>query len=587
MIKMFKNFTKKDWLIVLFSFLLITTQVWLDLKLPDYMSSITTLIQTEDSSILDILNQGLFMLLCALGSLISAISVGFLTSRLSANFSLNLRSRIFRKVGKFGMEEIKKFETSSLITRTTNDVTQIEMFIAMGLQMLIKAPIMAIWAVTKILNKNFEWSVLTGACVVILLITVITLLAIVFPRFEKVQKLIDKINGVTRENLTGIRVIRAFNAEKFQQARFEKVNNDLTSMQMFNQKCFAILSPMMNLVMHSLTLGIYIIGAILINKALLLDKITLFSNMVVFTSYGMQVIAAFLMLAMIFMILPRAQISANRINEVLDSDISIKDGKLYVKDTKEKGIVEFKNVSFKYPNSDEYILENISFKVEKGETIAFIGSTGSGKSTLINLVPRFYDVTSGEVLVDGINVKDYKLESLNNKIGYVSQKAVMFTGTVKSNVGYGYNGKKEISSKKIKEAIEVAQATDFVTNMDENYNSHIARGGTNISGGQKQRLSIARAIARDPEIYIFDDSFSALDYKTDATLRKCLKKYTDEATVLIVAQRIGTIINADKIVVLDKGKCVGIGTHKELLKNCKVYKEIALSQLSKEELQNG
>ena len=587
MFKMFKTFTKKDWLIVLFSFILITTQVWLDLKLPDYMSSITTLIQTESSNMGDILIQGGYMMLCALGSLISAISVGFLTSRLSANFSLNLRKKIFRKVGKFGMEEIKKFETSSLITRTTNDVTQIEMFIAMGLQMLIKAPIMAIWAVTKILNKNLEWSILTGACVVILLITVITLLIIVFPRFEKVQKLIDKVNGVTRENLTGIRVIRAFNAEKFQQNRFETVNRNLTNMQMFNQKCFAILNPIMNLVMHSLTLGIYIIGAILISKAGLLDKINLFSNMVVFTSYGMQVISAFLMLAMIFMILPRAQVSAKRINEVLDSDIAIKDGNIDVKETKEIGTVEFKNVSFKYPDSDEYLLKNISFKVEKGETIAFIGSTGSGKSTLINLVPRFYDATEGEVLIDGINVKDYTLESLNNKIGYVPQKAVMFTGTVKSNVGYGYNGKKEATLNKIKEAIEVAQGTDFITKMDKNYNAHIARGGTNVSGGQKQRLAIARAIARDPEIYIFDDSFSALDYKTDSILRKELKKYTKDATSLIVAQRIGTIINADKIVVLDKGKCVGIGTHKELLKKCKVYKEIALSQLSKEELQNG
>ena len=587
MFKMFKNFTKKDWLIVLFSFILITTQVWLDLKLPDYMSAITTLIQTEGSSIGDILIHGGYMMLCALGSLISAVSVGFLTSRLSANFSLNLRKKIFRKVGKFGMEEIKKFETSSLITRTTNDVTQIEMFIAMGLQMLIKAPIMAIWAVTKILNKNLEWSILTGVCVVILLITVITLLIIVFPRFEKVQKLIDKVNGVTRENLTGIRVIRAFNAEKFQQNRFETVNKNLTNMQMFNQKCFAILNPIMNLVMHSLTLGIYIIGAILISKAGLLDKINLFSNMVVFTSYGMQVISAFLMLAMIFMILPRAQVSAKRINEVLDSDIAIKDGKMIVKDTKEIGTVEFKNVSFKYPDSDEYLLKNISFKVEKGETIAFIGSTGSGKSTLINLVPRFYDATEGEILIDGINVKDYTLESLNNKIGYVPQKSVMFTGTVKSNVGYGYNGKKEATLNKIKEAIEVAQGTDFVTKMDKNYNAHIARGGTNISGGQKQRLAIARAIARDPEIYIFDDSFSALDYKTDSILRKELKRYTKDATSLIVAQRIGTIINADKIVVLDKGKCVGIGTHKKLLKTCKVYKEIALSQLSKEELQNG
>ena len=587
MLKLLKKFNKKDCLMILFSFILIVVQVWLDLKLPDYMSSITKLIQTEESSMGDILLQGGYMLLCALGSLISAVMVGFLTSRLSADFSLNLRSRIFRKVGKFGMEEMKKFETSSLITRTTNDVTQLEMFIAMGLQMLIKAPIMAIWAVSKIINKSLEWSMLTGGCVVILLATVITLLIIVLPRFEKVQKLIDKVNGVTRENLTGIRVIRAFNAEKYQQNRFETVNKNLTDMQLFNQKCFAILNPIMNLVMNGLTLGIYIIGAILINNAGMLEKINLFSNMVVFTSYGMQVIAAFLMLAMIFMILPRAQVSARRINEVLDSHISIKDGSIDVKNTEEVGTIEFKNVSFKYPDADEYLIKNVSFKVEKGETIAFIGSTGSGKSTLINLVPRFYDATDGEILIDGINVKDYTLESLNNKIGYVPQKAVMFTGSVKSNVGYGYNGKPRPSLKKIKEAIDVAQGTDFVTKMDKTYDAHIARGGTNISGGQKQRLAFARAIARDPEIYIFDDSFSALDYKTDLVLRRELKKYTKEATLMIVAQRIGTIINADKIVVLDKGECVGVGTHKELLKKCKVYKEIALSQVSKEELENA
>ncbi len=587
MIKMFKNFTRKDYLMIIISFSLIVFQVWLDLKLPDYMSNITKLIQTDGSTMSEILKQGSFMLACALGSLISAIIVGYLTSNLSANFSLNLRNKIFKKVSKFGMKEVKEFETSSLITRTTNDVTQLEMFIAMGFQMLIKAPIMAFWAVSKILNKSIQWSLLTGGCVVILLLTVGILLMIVFPRFEKVQKLIDKINSVTRENLTGIRVIRAFNAENFEQGRFEEVNDNLTNMQLFNQKCFSILNPIMNLVMHGLTLGIYLIGAFLINAAGMLDKITLFSNMVVFSSYGMQVIASFLMLAMIFMILPRAQVSAKRINEVLDSDISIKDGNLDESASKEVGTVEFKNVSFKYPDADEYILKNISFKVNRGETIAFIGSTGSGKSTLINLVPRFYDVTDGEILVDGINVRDYKEEVLHNKIGYVPQKAVMFTGTVKSNVGYGDNGKESPSMKKIKEAIEIAQATDFVTKMDGEYEAHIARGGTNVSGGQKQRLAIARAIARDPEIYIFDDSFSALDYKTDSTLRKELKKYTKDATSMIVAQRIGTIISADKIVVLEKGECVGFGTHKELLKTCDVYKEIALSQVTKEELENA
>lgn len=587
MLKMLKKFSLKDWLMVLIIVVLIVFQVWLDLKLPDYMSNITRLIETTGSGMGEILKQGGYMLMCALGSLISAITVGYLTSKLSASFSYDLRKRIFKKVSDFGMEEVKKFETSSLITRTTNDVTQLEMFVAMGLQMLIKSPIMAFWAVSKILSKNVEWSLLTGAGVVILLLTVGILMIIVFPRFEKVQKLIDKVNNVTRENLTGIRVIRAFNAEKFEQNRFEDVNNNLTNMQLFNQKCFAILNPIMNLVMHGLTLSIAVVGAILINKAGMLDKINLFSNMIVFSSYGMQVIAAFLMLAMIFMILPRAQVSARRINEVLDSDISVKDGKLVNTFSKETGTVEFKNVSFKYPDADEYLLKNISFKVSKGETIAFIGSTGSGKSTLINLVPRFYDVTEGEILVDGINVKDYKKEVLNNKIGYVPQKAVMFTGTVKSNVEYGDNGKESPSMKKIKEAIEIAQGKDFVEKMENTYDAHIARGGTNVSGGQKQRLAIARAIARNPEIYIFDDSFSALDYKTDSVLRKELKKYTKDATSMIVAQRIGTIISADKIVVLEKGECVGIGTHKELMKNCEVYKEIALSQVTKEELENA
>ena len=584
MFKLFKNFTKKDYLLILNCIVLIVAQVWLDLKLPDYMSAITRLVQTENSTMGEILKQGSYMLLCAFGSLTSAIIVGYLASKLSANFSLNLRSKIFKKVSLFSLEEMKKFQTSSLITRTTNDVTQIEMLISMGLQMLIKAPIMAFWAISKILDKSFELSMLTFGCVLVLLITIITLMIIVLPRFEKVQKLIDKVNGVMRENLTGIRVIRAFNAEEFQQDRFENVNKTLTDNQLFNQRCFSILNPVMSLVMHGLTLGIYFIGAILIEKAGFLDKITIFSNVVVFSSYGMQVIMSFLMLAMIFMIWPRAQVSARRINEILDCNISIKDGA--IKNGTSVGTVEFKNVSFKYPDAMEYILEDISFKVNRGETVAFIGSTGSGKSTLINLVPRFYDVTLGEVLVDGVNVKDYEQYSLNNKIGYVSQKAVMFTGSILDNVRYGDSGT-DITIDKIKEAIDVAQGTEFVSKMSDTYKSHISRGGTNISGGQKQRLSIARAIAKSPEIYIFDDSFSALDYKTDLTLRTELKRYTKDATCLIVAQRIGTIMNADKIIVLDKGKCVGIGTHKELLKNCEVYKQIALSQLSKEELENA
>lgn len=587
MIKVFKQFNKKDLALVFVVAILIVFQVWLDLKLPDYMSEITRILQSEGYIIKDILVQGGYMLLCAFGSLGSAVIVGYITSFISADFSMNLRRRIFKKVEDFSMREIKKFETSSLITRTTNDVTQLEMLVAMGMQLIIKAPVMCIWAITKIINKNIEWSLLVLAGVAILLVTIGILLKIVYPRFEKVQKLIDGVNGVTRESVTGIRVVRAFNAEEYQENRFDKVNNDLTNMQLFNQKCFAILDPVMNIVMHFLTLGIYFIGAYLIDAAHMVDKITLFSNMVVFSSYGMQVIMSFLMLAMIFMILPRASVSAKRINEVLDEELSLKDGILDGNEALEVGTVEFKNVSFKYPDASEYVLKDISFKVNKGETVAFIGSTGSGKSTLINLIPRFYDATEGEVLIDGINIRDYKLKELHNKIGYVPQKAVMFMGSVKSNVGYGsVNGTKPTLGK-IKEAIDVAQASSFIKEMDGEYEAHIAQGGTNVSGGQKQRLSIARAIARDPEIYIFDDSFSALDFKTDATLRRVLKEYTKDATSIIVAQRIGTIINADKIVVLNEGECVGIGTHKELLKSCKVYQEIALSQLSKEELENA
>ena len=587
MFKLFKDFSKKDIFYIILCILFIVVQVWLDLKLPDYMSEITVLVQSEDSTLNDILIQGVYMLGCAFGSLISAVIVGYFSSMIAADFSLDLRKQIFRRVEDFGTEEIKKFSTSSLITRTTNDVTQVEMLIAMGLQMLIKAPIMAVWAISKIVNKSIEWSLLTGGCVVVLLFTIGLLMIIVMPRFQIVQKLIDKINGVTRENLTGIRVIRAFNAENYQEKRFGDVNNELTKTQLFNQRCFAILNPVMNIVMQFLTLGIYFIGAHLIAAAGMVQKITLFSNMVVFSSYGMQVIMSFLMLAMIFMMWPRAQVSARRINEIFDQDISIKDGTFLGNDTKEVGTVEFKNVSFKYPDADDYLLKNISFKANKGDVVAFIGSTGSGKSSLINLVPRFYDATDGEVLVDGVNVKDYTQEALHNKIGYVPQKAVMFTGTVAQNVAYGDNGRSKPTLEEIKKAIEVSQGSEFVSKMDGEYDAHIARGGTNVSGGQKQRLAIARAIARNPEIYIFDDSFSALDYKTDSVLRKELKKYTNSATSLIVAQRIGTIINADKIVVLDKGECIGIGTHKELLKNCEVYKEIALSQLSKEELDNA
>ena len=587
MIKLLKNLTKKEWFLALISLILIIVQVWLELKMPDYMSEITVLVQTEGSQMSDIIKNGAYMLGCAFGSLVSAVIVGYLVATVAANFSKSVRKKLFDKVENLAMSEVKGFSTSSLITRTTNDITQVQMLVAMGLQLMIKAPITAIWAITKILNKSWQWSMTTGIAVLILLTVISILTIIVMPRFKIVQKLTDKINGVTRENLTGIRVVRAFNAENYQENKFEDVNTKLTNQQMYNQKKFAIMQPVMYLVMYFLTLAIYFIGAYLIRDASMVNKLGLFGDMVVFSSYAMQVIMSFLMLAMIFMMSPRAQVSANRINEVLDTDITIKDGNINTNKTNEVGTVEFKNVSFKYPDADEYLLKNISFKANKGETVAFIGSTGSGKSTLINLVPRFYDATEGEVLVDGVNVKDYTQEFLHNKIGYVPQKAVMFNGTVNSNIAYGDNGKGEISEEKIKKAIEVAQGKEFVEKMNEKYDTHIAQGGTNVSGDQKQRLAIARAIARNPEIYIFDDSFSALDYKTDSLLRKALKEYTKDVTSLIVAQRIGTIMNADKIIVLEDGVSVGMGTHKELLKNCDVYKEIALSQLSKEELENA
>ena len=586
MIKIFKNMEKKDLLIVLLVAALVVFSVFLDLRMPEYMSEITKLVQTEGSKMNDILIAGVYMIICALGSLVCSIVVGYFTSLLSARFSKIIRKKVFEKVESFGIAEIKKFSTSSLITRTTNDVSQIEMLLAMGLQLLIKAPVMAVWALLKILGKSGELSLITAIGVIIVVTVNLIIISIVSPRFQRIQKLTDKLNGVTRENLTGIRVIHAFNAEKFSENRFNSVNEDLTKIHLTVTKTFAWMDPVMNFVMHFQALGIYVVGAYLIMNSTLIDKINIFSNVVVFSSYGMQVIISFLMLTMIFMVLPRALVSIKRINEVLDSDISIISGN-FKGSTKEKGTVEFKNVSFKYPDADEYLLKNISFKANTGETVAFIGSTGSGKSTLINLVPRMYDATDGEIFVDGVNVKEYDTHELNNRIGYISQKAVMFTGTVKDNVAYGDNEKAKPSIDKVKKAIKIAQGTDFVEKMDKKYSSHIARGGTNISGGQKQRLSIARAIARDPEIYIFDDSFSALDYQTDLKLRQELKKSMKDATNLIVAQRIGTIMNADKIIVLDKGECVGQGTHQELLKSCKVYKEIALSQLSEEELENA
>lgn len=582
MTKLLKQFNKKDYLLVLVCTLLIIFQVWLDLRLPDYMSEITKLVQTEGSKMSDILSQGGYMLLCALGSLISAFIVGYLTSYISATFSQKIRKTLFSKVQSFSMEEIKKFKTSSLITRTTNDITNIQMFISMGLQMIIKAPITAVWAILKILGKNYRWSIATGVAVVVMLSVICTLMLIVLPRFKIVQKLIDNINDKTRENLTGVRVIRAFNAEKYQEDRFEDANQKLTNTQMFNQRMMSIMSPTMYLIMNLLPLSIYIIGAGLINNAGMFDRLNLFSDMVVFSSYAMQVIMAFLMLAMIFVMYPRASVSVERIMEVIDTKTKITDGE-FLGNTKLMGEVEFKNVSFKYPDADEYILKNISFKAKKGDTLALIGSTGSGKSTIVNLIMRFYDATEGEILIDGKNIKEYKLDALYKKIGYVPQRAVMFNGSVKYNISYG---DKKVSEKDMKNAARIAQASEFIDKMPKGYDANVSSGGTNISGGQKQRLAIARAVAKDPEIFVFDDSFSALDYKTDYTLRKELKKNAKDKTNIIVAQRIGTILNADEIIVLENGFVKGCGTHAELLKKCKVYKEIALSQLSKEELEN-
>lgn len=584
---MFKNLTKKEILFFIISVFFIVLGVFADLKIPDYMQEITVLVQTEGSSIKDILVQGGYMLGCAFASLVTAVIVGYFAAYIGTSFEKHLRSKIFNKVSDFGMEEIKNFSTSSLITRSTNDVMQVKMFVVIAIQMLIRAPIMATVAVGKIANKGWEFSLITLIGVLIVLAMVIILVLLVLPKFKKVQKLMDKINGLTRENLTGIRVVRAYNAEEYQQKKFEVVNDELNRTQIFNQRTMAMLSPVMSSIMSGLSLAIYWVGAILINEASMLDKMTIFGNMVTFSSYAVQVIMSFVMLVMLFVIYPRASVSAKRLNEVLDTEPHMTDGTVD-KDTNDlKGEVEFKNVSFKYPDAEEYILKDISFTAHKGETVAFIGSTGSGKSTLINLIPRFYDATDGEVLVDGVDVKEMKREYLNDKLGYISQKAIIFKGNIKENITLGHSANGKPDDKKVDDAIRVAQASEFVDKLSDGVETAVSQSGTNLSGGQKQRLSIARAIVRDPEIYIFDDSFSALDYKTDFSLREDLKKYTKEATVLIVAQRIGTIKDADKIVVLDQGKCVGMGTHKELLDSCEVYKEIASSQLSEEELKNA
>lgn len=584
MIKLLKNLPKRNWLMMFFAIGFVVLQVWLDLTIPDYMADITALVQTDGSKMADIMAAGGKMLLCAFGSLAATVVVAIISSRIASDFSAVLRAKLFNKVQGFSMEEIGRFSTASLITRSTNDVTQVQMFVTIGFQVLIKAPILAIWAVCKISAKSWQWTFSTGVAVAVLLIIVGLCVSIALPKFKKLQELTDDINRVTRENITGINVVRAYNAEKYQESKFETANNNLTKTQLFTSRTMSFMMPGIQLIMSGLPLAIYWIGAYLINKADMMSKITLFSDMVTFSSYAMQIVMAFMMMVMVFIILPRASVAAKRINEVLDTEATIEDGDKDIKDSGIRGEIEFKNVNFKYPDAEDYVLSDISFSVKKGETLAIIGATGCGKSTVINLIPRFYDVTEGEVLVDGVNVKDYKQKELRNKIGYVSQKATLFGGTVKSNIAYGDNGKDGFMESDIVDSVYVAQASEFVEKMGEGYDSYIAQGGGNLSGGQKQRLSIARAVCRHPEIFIFDDSFSALDYRTDRALRSALKKECADATKIIVAQRIGTIRDADKIIVLENGTIAGMGKHDELMKNCEVYRQIAYSQLSKEEL---
>lgn len=585
MLRIFKNFRKQEVVLALFSVVFVVAQVWLELKLPDYMREITSLITTQDSAMHDILIAGGKMLLCAFGSLLVTVLVAVCASRIASNFSAIVRGKLFDKVQSFSMEEIGRFSTASLITRSTNDVTQVQMLIVMGLSIMLRAPIMAVMAILKIVDKSWQWTLSTGVAVVVLLIVVIICVSLCMPKFKRLQSLTDDINQVTRENLTGLNVVRAYNAEAYQEEKFEKVNKDLTDTHWFTSKTMAFMMPTIMMIMNGLSLAIYWIGAVLINDAQdMQEKFTLFSDMVVFSSYAMQVVMSFMMLVMIFIMLPRASVAAKRILEVLDTEPSIEDGTRDTFPVMKDGEVEFKDVSFKYPDAEEYVLEHISFSAKKGETIAFIGATGCGKSTAINLIPRFYDATEGEVFVDGVNVKEYTQEALHNKIGYVSQKAILFSGTIADNVAYGENGKAPATQDDIAMAVKVAQASEFVEKKDQGYDGYVAQGGSNFSGGQKQRLSIARAIARQPEILIFDDSFSALDYKTDRILREALRKECKDATKIIVAQRIGTIRDADKIIVLDDGQIAGMGTHDELMKNCEVYQKIAYSQLSKEEL---
>lgn len=585
MLKQLKHLQKKEWAFILVAIGFIVLQVWLELKLPEYMQTITILITTSGNTVKDVLINGGYMLACAISSAITAMIVGFIAAKIATRLAMRLRSLVFNKVINFSDAEIKRFSTASLITRTTNDITQVQMIIAMGLQLLIRAPIMAIWALCKIVSTNWQWTTATAVSVGFILIVILIIIITSLPKFKKIQELTDNLNRVTRENLTGVRVVRAFNAEDYQEEKFAKANSDITSSHLFVNKFMSMLDPAMNLIMSGLPLAIYTFGAILIHGAGDYQKLTTFGQMVTFSNYAIMTVMSFVMLVMIFIMLPRAQVSARRINEILETKPTILDGE--GKDLPIKtGEVQFVNVGFKYPDAEEYVLHDISFKAEKGQTIAFIGSTGSGKSTLINLVPRLYDATEGQVIVDGVNVKDYTIQQLNNKIGYISQKPILFSGTVRDNVTFGTKDGEKPSEADISYGLDVSQA-HFVRDLPDGLSSRIDQGGKNVSGGQKQRLAIARALARKPEILIFDDSFSALDYKTDKLLRQALREKAEGTTCLIVAQRIGTIKNADKIIVLDSGHVVGEGTHDELMKTCDIYKEIALSQLSKEELKNA
>ncbi len=583
--RIFKTLHWKDWLYLLFAVAFIVLQVWLDLLLPDYTSTILQYAMTAVPPG-KIWAQGGLMLACALGSAASSVLVGYFAARIASAVAFRLRGQVFDKVESFSMEEINRFSTASLITRTTNDVTQVQMLIAMGLQMIVKAPILAVWAIVKISSRRWQWSVVVAAAVILLVCMFVFLLCVVVPKFKKIQAMTDDLNSVTRENLTGVRVVRAYNAEAYQEEKFEGANERLTKTQLFTSRAMAILSPFMTVLISGISLAIYWVGAYLIGALpAAAERAAVYTQMITFSSYAMQIIMAFMMLAMIFVILPRALVSLRRIGEVLDTEASIRGGALTAApEGAPAGTVEFRNVSFKYPDADEYVLHDISFKAEAGQIVAFIGSTGSGKSTVINLVPRFYDATEGEVLVDGVNVKEYTLAALHDKIGYVPQRAVLFSGTVAGNVAYGERAGLAYSEERVREALGVAQAQEFIAEKEEGIAAHVAQGGSNFSGGQKQRLAIARAVYRLPEIYIFDDSFSALDYKTDRLLRSALKERTGGATSLIVAQRIGTIREADRIVVLDEGRAVGQGTHEELMRSCEVYREIARSQLSEEEL---